>query len=993
MFGSLFSLLIFGLIIWLIIYAANSSSKKDRNIYDRGYSEGYMAAMNLMKTQAGQKERSDTADSDSSASSATAPTPEQVSQPIQQETYATQEAEQQPSLVADTPEGLQNIDEIKVESRAEVQSPDIAISQVEPPDLQALKKANTMRNLNVLLGLSSLLFVAAGIAFIASPLSNIVKLLGVIFIMIIFYSGGMALYVLSQKLKPAAVAFIGTGLALMPFVAIALHEYGGVPSQWAWFMISITGVMAYGAAAIILQSQVVSYLTVGFLLSFVGSSLTVGSAGLIWYFASLIAFSLVLSVVSFLKPRWLPAIFGSPVALSGQLIAPMTLVASLLAVENLEIWHYELLTGLTALHYLVAWVQTKKSIFMHAARGLVQITAMLIWADIADGAMAMMATGWFVISIAHQLIVLAYVHFRKLRSQQDGRAQSELAWVVFQFIFQSIIQLAWLSDSSWVFYLIAFYSIWLLTGVLSARIFRASGFLVASVIASLVLPGLILQQMPGFSPPVWVLALTHSLLMGIGLALHCLVLKGFSMGWRVMGAIMVSLQGLTALGVLSSVDQSGPGLIVGVLVTALAIATSHVYKKQWLVLTLLLPIYFVGSFFANLVGLDGQSAAVMTTLVVMLLGYGITATYWVIKDDQRGVLTTGMANLLVIPFAISLLGPNIWLSAVASQTVSLVVLMFGITANLVAKLFTPEKLQSLRVVTTASYITFFLLGLLVASSLPAGWLAGLLALGVILAIELSYDSENPWLVLVANGLFYWLVSNALSWTELQSNWRFFVVAIIVGAALYGLHWLFWWLQDESRRKYTLASVWIVLLGSPVVLLFYHETRIAASILMLAGATTIAIDGLLMATRARVELAVYVGMAALSVMIYQIWPGADSLVHWHLWAVAVAMMAKWRKDLLGSNRAKRLVIAMSLLTLSVGFKAIADGGWYSLVFLVEHVSLLVVGALMNRSWAVKWGVITSVLAVVYYMRESPYVLFALLGAAIVGFVIWRLRRIK
>lgn len=994
MFGSFLWVAFWGLIIWAVVKVTNSNSSKNSETYNRGYSEGYWAAIDTVRQLIAQNRgflSRDNLDkflqgpgeldsSDEAIGQAELGSSEDVGA----SSFAT-------PLVAQTAASNESVVSVSIETNEAKEA-----SVVQPPTQQEVKTRNTMRNLNILLGLGSLLFIAAGIAFIASPMPDIVKLLGVLAIVVAFYGGGIGLYIWSEKLKPAAVAFVGTGLALIPFVAVVLNAYGEVPVQWAWFITSILGILSYGAAAMILQSQVVAYLTIGFLLSFVGSSLTVGDTVMIWYFVSFIALSLLLSTIGYLKPRWLPELFQSAVIHSGQAIAPITLVSSLLVIEHLSLWHYEVLTGLTALYYLVAWLQTKQMAYSHITRALLQITAMIFWADIVNGDMALLALGWIVISIIHQVALMIYASLKKRLS--DSYRSAELVWTLVQFSFQMIVQLMWLGREGWAGYFVLLHALWLVLGIVSSIVFRRSGLLTMSIIASLTLPWLVARNLVSPELPMWVVPLLHLLLVATGLGLHHFLSKQRGVGWRVSGVVMVVLQGLLALMFLPFVGAPAVGLILGALALTLVITSSHIYKLPWAMIVLLVVVQFASWPFANLLGLDGAESLIVSSLTSMLIGLAMMATYWILGDRQRGVLLTAVSNLLIVPFAVSLFASNQWLEIDLSRAIGLAVLMMSVSANLITKLLSPEDLGNLRILTMVSYVVHFLIGLSLATTLPIGWLVGVLAIGAALSLELSYSEKAPALVIVTVILMIWMAMVATDLVNIPLVWRAYVVALTCGLIFYTMNWLFWWLGDQDRRKYVLWSSWIVWLFGTLVAVMSVETRLSGALLGLASAATIAVDGWYLVNRRQIEIAAYIGAVATSLLVWSVWPNIDSLVYAHIVSFTIFVMAFYRRKEKNPQSGMsfgvvRAIIAMGLLTYFVGIKALSQGGWYSFLFLVEHIVLLAIGALTSQAWAVRWGIVASVLAVVYYLRESPYVLFAILGSVVIGFVIWRLRRIK
>ena len=975
-------------------YRSNSASKPIQ--YRRDYSEGYWAAIKAVRsliTQYGSL-NSDTLEAFLSGSLADDTELKEVSV---EETLKTEEAHTAPE---ESPDSLAKTAADTRESHIEQQV--ISTTKTRPADTTSAeprtkdKQALTMRNLNVLLGLSSLLFIAAGIAFIASPLMDLVKLIGVLLIVSIFYGGGLILYIKSEKLRPAAVAFVGTGLALIPFGAVVLNVYGNVPSQWAWFVISILGFLLYAAAATIMRSQVVSYLTIGFLLSFTGSTLAVGSATMIWYFTSFIILSLILSAIGVRQPKWLPELFRSPVFRSGQVIAPLTLISSLLANTQLDLWHYELLVGLTALHYFVAWLQLKRSLYIHLFRGFLQLLAIIFWTDWMQDNEPLQAVGWAAISFIHQIISIAYVWLKP--TIKDRAKQKELAWVIVQFLFQLLVQFIWLISSKWAVYTSVFYLVWLISGVIFALVFSQSALSIPSIIASFVLPIVISRGLIVPKWPYWVMTIEYVSILAASLIAYRFILRSRSTGWRIAGgALTIGHTLLSTLFVLLA-DIPAIGFAVGLVLVALIITSTYVYRHNWILLTIFVAIQPTSWQFAQLFHLDGEESLIIFTSFAFMLSLLITTVYWIIKDKNRAIFAISVTNTLLIPFALSFLLPNNWLSSDASQPISLVILIAAILGNLAIKIFTSQAPANLRTLSTVFYIAYFLIGLCLTVTLHAGWLIGLLALGAILAQELSYDKKWPWLLLVSNLLITWLIVKVISLFNITLPWQHYAVTAISGLVFYSMNWMYLCLKDQKRQKYSLNSTWAIWLVGSLITMADDRTQLSGAVLLIVMAVTVAIDGWKTAKRGKIELAAYITAFALSVIINNIRPEIDILVHVHVWSLIILSMAAFRRQekvpktgtSLGTIRA---IIAVSLLTIFGGAQAIKHGGWYSALCLVEHITLLSVGTVMNKTWAVRWGIIAAITIILSYVRESPYILLSILGTAVIGFAIWRLRKIK
>lgn len=99
--------------------------------------------------------------------------------------------------------------------------------QPDPTAVAAEKERASLKNLNTVLYMASFLLVAAAAAFVATSMPAEVRLASLIIVTIMFYGVGLVLHGKVERLRPAAVAFVGTGLAILPFVGVALTTLGG----------------------------------------------------------------------------------------------------------------------------------------------------------------------------------------------------------------------------------------------------------------------------------------------------------------------------------------------------------------------------------------------------------------------------------------------------------------------------------------------------------------------------------------------------------------------------------------------------------------------------------------------------------------------------------------------------------------------------------------------------------------------------------------------
>ena len=77
----------------------------------------------------------------------------------------------------------------------------------------------------------------------------------------LFYAGGLFVHARAARLRPAAIAFTGTGLALVPVAGLALYNFTLHDGPAAWLVTSVIGTVAYVAAAVRVESRVLAYLS------------------------------------------------------------------------------------------------------------------------------------------------------------------------------------------------------------------------------------------------------------------------------------------------------------------------------------------------------------------------------------------------------------------------------------------------------------------------------------------------------------------------------------------------------------------------------------------------------------------------------------------------------------------------------------------------------------------------------------------------------------
>ena len=212
---------------------------------------------------------------------------------------------------------------------APLQTPQLTRQRHPSPEAAVARKAKReTQNKNITLYVASLLMVTAAALFVGSNVPVPVRLIGVWAGTALFYMAGLLLHKKIYRLKPAAVAFTGTALAIIPFAGLATYNLGFPEAPAMWLATSLIGTVAYVIAAVQLGSRLVVYLSLAFLLSTAWSFVAVPGAALAWYIAALIVFSALLSLAGYLLKRrgpsknGVPRLYAKPLSDLGPWFAP-----------------------------------------------------------------------------------------------------------------------------------------------------------------------------------------------------------------------------------------------------------------------------------------------------------------------------------------------------------------------------------------------------------------------------------------------------------------------------------------------------------------------------------------------------------------------------------------------------------------------------------------------------------------------------------------------
>ncbi|MGJ3189037.1 hypothetical protein [Paenarthrobacter sp. FR1] len=224
----------------------------------------------------------------------------------------------------------------------------------ETPEAAAARKAKRdQQNINITLYVASLLLVAAGALFVGTSLPELFRFVGIGFITVLFYVSGLVVHARVPRLRPAAIAFVGTGLALIPVTGLAMYNFVLHNGPAAWLLTSLLGTIAYAYTAVRLDNKVLAFLSLSFVVSTAWSGVAMLGGALAWYFTALIGVAIALTLGALLRPRWIPPLYVRPLMLLHPLVVPLVALAVTLTPHLLSKGEYALVMAMCGIYFAV----------------------------------------------------------------------------------------------------------------------------------------------------------------------------------------------------------------------------------------------------------------------------------------------------------------------------------------------------------------------------------------------------------------------------------------------------------------------------------------------------------------------------------------------------------------------------------------------------------------------------------------------------------------
>lgn len=842
------------------------------------------------------------------------------------------------------------------------------------------KERITLKNLNTLLYVASFLIVAAAAAFIASSTPPAVRIVLLWLVVGLFYGGGLVLYLKAPRLQAAAVSFVGTGLAILPFAGLALTVLAGVPGQVAWWLTSLIGIVAYGLATVVLRQAVIAYLTLAFVLSLASSSTTLLQLPLIWSFVAVMLVALVAHFVALLWPRLLPEVFRLPIQQTGEYVTPLALIASLYGITQLSAAEYTLVFAIASLQYCAYWMSERTYRNETIARVLILLTSGILGSSLTDGSSSFMIW-WCSVAVC----INALYSLVRVRVSDKISRTYETTWLAVSVAALLIMMELWVSLGTHSLEVTIMIELIILIAAIAAFRFRQIEWGYVCLAGSVALPYTIGASLSGVAwyeyiyPWLFVVA-------SLGALYQYFCAVRAKRPTAVRSFMVTSFVTYTAMATIATMVLYLEPLSLWLVPLSLILAASYVlfsYISRYSWVEFIAVPYLAGAIAVivwNTSDVHTWHSLIITgVLYVILVLAGMIHTRRQESDRATGLFGAGQ---LVI-FGLSL-------GIVQSETQLVAMLLLLVAAAGAAFRYCLGRddtpLDKLYAVSTLPYL-FLAWGS--SLSLAQGW--QILLFGVAAAIywALSYRSKEPRIAVVANGAMLGAVITMFSVIRVPTEWTPLLVGWVT-SVVYGVWYAISLLLNDNRRLWIhIISLWSVLATVTLISLSAgRPVALAACASLALLAVTVGLHGYIIRRSIYGDASFFLLSAATQIALYTQWPETPAVIYGHLTAATFLGVALWRRRSF-LPRITHYTIAAGALTLGTLITALADGGIYQLIFLIEHIALLIIGALKGWQKVVWWGVGASVAAILYFLRDYFFLWLAFLGLVLIAIVVWRL----
>lgn len=508
------------------------------------------------------------------------------------------------------------------------------------------REQRDIENTNLVLYVASFLIVAAAVLFIGTNVNDALKFLGAWAVAIGFYIVGLSLHIFSERLKPAAVAFVGTGLAILPFAGIATNVYILHDPYTSWWITSIIGVIAFFVATIRLRSQVLAYFTLAFVFSLTTSTGATLQTPLVWSYVAVIVIASLLNLAALLKPRGRLEVFSQPIDTSSQLAVPLAVFGSWLTAYSLPVWQHATILLVTTLHYALSALNPMNSNYRYLYAFIARwtgLSALTLFAyDISNNNLEI-ATATFI-------FVVILLHIVSSWRMKLAKNSYEEFWIWASPILLALSFVGWVNSEQRAELTAVSLLIAILSSIFAAGYLKRSRY---GVPALLLVVAFVLQVSYDLISP----SLENYIVSLIFIIMSSVALVVRALWWKTGERINVSASACVVYGTVALLTAiSVPAewqIVIFVSLAMIAAAASYVEKEpNFFILTYIL-IFFAGLSGVALLNKPDDTAYFLIAAWVSSAVYYAARVYFIGNGDKtRGTISAlfTLGTLIIIGF-------------------------------------------------------------------------------------------------------------------------------------------------------------------------------------------------------------------------------------------------------------------------------------------------------------------------------------------------------
>ncbi len=907
------------------------------------------------------------------------------------------------------------------------------------------RERNRSHTINIALYVASLLLVS-GIILLAQTigLTDGVKFAIVWLMIFVFYVAGFVINKHVPILKPAAVAFIGTALAAVPIAGITMYYLVTNDAALCWLVTSLIGSIMYVHATVAMKSQLLAYVSILSLFIFSCTLPAVSHAQVMWYYVAMIAFGSLLTLLAHYKYAWIPQEFAEPIVKTSPVAVPVALTGAVFSFWTMTAGEYTAVFSVAALYYVaqavIAIVPALRTTYWVIARCIMIVAAVSLTAALTDNSWVMMSYALAAAGLVNAVVSIAFLAPRVRRGDDHHEI---MQWIGFGVALLATGMVLNITEQGNAFIMTVEYCAIVVVALYGLLRLRRVELAIPLLLGLTVLPLLVgkFVAMPVIDTQY--LFITYVMLIVVALGVR--VLRPGRTG---EAAVIYSYVGLwlMIMGVMAASLNSLWAAVWWLVLAATCYFAVLRERVDWLIIfgnvALLAMLACLGGYYAWSTNTTLIVLTIVNTLIT-IVGAEYARTQGVRGDEVNKLLQVGgiisgtfLATLTLVMMDAANLKAAAWLALVgilyyvAWRSHSVVSLAFGHAAMVIELWLIAAMLQLTWPETTAFIGWLAFIGFVGVSewwrssgrswsAVSVTWQAGMLTavtFGVLalfsgfgaaendamwrvaawLAVVVSlyhamYRTGNRQLLYGANLSLVVLTMLISSWAELTVMQTAVCVAWVGLGAFYAagrIHRA--WRHDAATWDIMFLSAILTTTIAGFFALFSGSQTdvLAAGIALLAIGGAVCYDDVENQRLRLVDVGVIIGMIGFQRMLGVYFPDIHHLVYMHLWAAAAFVVAYlyFVKRTRPEARA-RLIVGLLLLSLPTLNAALSEGGGAQLLFLVEHVLIVIAGLVYAYRVATWWGAAGVTLAVLYMLKGYTSLLTIAIGLIVICAVVY------